>query len=684
MSLYEECLALTNGPCTSGADDTDSLSLIASAETTALHLTVPPFIDSERVEWMARCVYYISDLHLDYHVIQYLEKDASEERIRAYIHEIVMQLLDGEICDDIKAFKVPIVLFGGDISSSFALAEMFYRDFLSTWEQIADEQYRIHSKEFSSLDKEYNALKEKYDTATKSFEEWKEKHPWIKNAQKPLAEYSEKKVPGNIKELYSMISELKQAIYDKEDEFEDRDGLIADYERTRKHQYVYAILGNHELWDFCSYKDCVAAYSKLFEELTVYFLDDALYSLGPLDLPYLCDFNPGKGRFTYSLLKREDDPEKYDRQLFCMNNLLIVGGLGFAAQNTFFSAEQGIYGKAVNREEELKLCEEWLKTFNKSVEIAEQYHCSLVVLSHNPVSDWLPPSKTISNCFFFSGHTHRNIAYSGENNTVIFSDNQVGYSGKHFGFKKAKLYMPRNPFASDPDGYKEITCDEYREYYSYVCEPMPGTGNIEQQINKYEAKLYVLKQDGYVGFFLVAPRGVYICNGGQIRKIGPYEPLDRYMANFMTMVNKYIRALSPLRRVQEKLSAYIKRIGGDGDIHGTIVDIDFTNHVMVNVKDGTLTFYNSPMFGIVKTYSDIGTLLHAHCPELETEYLKIGNAQLMPISKSLSKTSSSYKVVDIKNSPYALSRRINALQRLFDKHILRDWNSNLEIQLLKK
>lgn len=28
----------------------------------------------------------------------------------------------------------------------------------------------------------------------------------------------------------------------------------------------------------------------------------------------------------------------------------------------------------------------------------------------------------------------------------------------------------------------------------------------------------------------------------------------------------------------------------------------------------------------------------------------------------------------IKNSPYAISRRVKALQRLFDKHILRDWD----------
>ena len=47
------------------------------------------------------------------------------------------------------------------------------------------------------------------------------------------------------------------------------------------------------------------------------------------------------------------------------------------------------------------------------------------------------------------------------------------------------------------------------------------------------------------------------------------------------MIEKYIVALTPLRKAQEKLSAYIKSFGGDGSIHGTIVDIDFENSISV-------------------------------------------------------------------------------------------------------
>lgn len=179
-------------------------------------------------------------------------------------------------------------------------------------------------------------------------------------------------------------------------------------------------------------------------------------------------------------------------------------------------------------------------------------------------------------------------------------------------------------------------------------------------------------------FFLTSPRGVYICNGGQVRKIGSIEPLDRYYENFKIVIEKYIVDLSPLRRAQEQLSSFVKSFGGTGTIHGTIVDIDFFNHIMLNTNDGTVTFYHSPKFGIVKTYSDIGNLLHTHCPVLEERFHEIGNGQLTTATACLSEHESEYECVDIKNSPYALSRRINALQRLFDKRILRDWNPSIE------
>ena len=136
--------------------------------------------------------------------------------------------------------------------------------------------------------------------------------------------------------------------------------------------------------------------------------------------------------------------------------------------------------------------------------------------------------------------------------------------------------------------------------------------------------------------------------------------------------------MTPLRRFQEQIASFVKSFGGRGTIHGTIIDIDRENHIMVNTFDGSVTPYNSPVFGIVKAYTDLGMLLHEHCPLLEARYKELGENQLVAASFALDEHSEQYEHVDIKNSPYALSRRVNALQRLFDKRILRAWNPDLE------
>ena len=239
MSLYEECVSLVKGPHIP-ENDMDSISLITTAESTALHVTTPSFINNEQTNSMQRSVYYISDLHLVHHIVHYFKEAASEDHIRAYIHSIVLKLFDGEFGNTIESFETPIVLFGGDISSSYSIAELFYRDFISTWEQIVDEKHRLYNLELSPISEELDAV-------SGLFSEWKEKHPWVNNAQKLLEEYSDRRVPRKIKELWTRIAELEQQTDDKLQELGLDYGWESDYEFARKHQYVYSILGNHEL-----------------------------------------------------------------------------------------------------------------------------------------------------------------------------------------------------------------------------------------------------------------------------------------------------------------------------------------------------------------------------------------------------------------------------------------------------
>ena len=62
----------------------------------------------------------------------------------------------------------------------------------------------------------------------------------------------------------------------------------------------------------------------------------------------------------------------------------------------------------------------------------------------------------------------------------------------------------------------------------------------------------------------------------------------------MDRVNKIIKEpLDKYTRYQEKIAEKIKKIGGSGNIHGCIIDIDFFNHVYINPNDMKITGYRA-------------------------------------------------------------------------------------------
>ena len=143
------------------------------------------------------------------------------------------------------------------------------------------------------------------------------------------------------------------------------------------------------------------------------------------------------------------------------------------------------------------------------------------------------------------------------------------------------------------------------------------------------------------------------------------------------MVDAYLSVLSPYRSTQEKISGFIKSFGGTGKIHGYIIDIDYYNHIMLNPVDGMITFYTSPEFGIIKTYNNLQALLSENNPVLLKGYLEQSKATDNTFSGLIPfqiENNSGFTSIDIKNSPYAGSIKMNQLQRLFDAKVLRDWD----------
>jgi len=196
-------------------------------------------------------------------------------------------------------------------------------------------------------------------------------------------------------------------------------------------------------------------------------------------------------------------------------------------------------------------------------------------------------------------------------------------------------------------------------------------------IEEYGCKFYMIKKSGYYGFFLVSDKASYISAGGRVKKISNRTNIGYYFDNFDTMIGMYINGLSPYRRAQEEIAATVRKIGGEGKIHGCIIDIDFYNHIMLNPYDGSLNFYYSPVFGQIQTYPSISALLEAHIPMLFSKYMVMGQTTLDIYKPEDALTTEGFVEVDRKGGMYGLSKKVQQIQRLFSCRILRDWNDSL-------
>ena len=116
-------------------------------------------------------------------------------------------------------------------------------------------------------------------------------------------------------------------------------------------------------------------------------------------------------------------------------------------------------------------------------------------------------------------------------------------------------------------------------------------------------------------------------------------------------------------------------IGGEGRIHGCIIDINFFNHVYVNPIDLTVTGYWASDIIQKVVYQNIPSLLKGQCPQLYANYQKLIEGKrtdpLIPKQKQteLALLPQLYLDTDI----YKASREISKMQRLGSR-ILTIWN----------
>ena len=467
--------------------------------------------------------------------------------------------------------------------------------------------------------------------------------------------------------------------------------MIASYSRENKcvnGQYIdlnriVFVLGNHELWPFGG-----KALTDIAEEYRAFFSECNMKS-GPNGIKFYLLQN------TVYYEKRELDEEKnnFERcfsvphiideaelQALSVNDLherlkhadfVMFGGIGFSGYNKTFNAKNGIYQDVISRREEIHLSKQCEMLYNK---VSASCQRPVVIATHMPIADWKQhwsPKEYIPGYVYLSGHTHYNYFFD-DNYTRVYADCQIGYKSKNIVVKWFDIQGNHDIFADYIDGIYEIAKEEYNSFYHGL---NIGSYSLKREV----AAIYMLKKNGYYCFIAksVSKKGtLMILNGGQIRALNVQDV--QYYYNYMNqMIAAINEPLSKYTNLQKRISQQIKAFGGKGTIHGSIVDIDFYNHIYVNPYDLSLIPYWARDIIAKKVYTNVASLLCCECPILYANYEKAlqspNKSDMSVIGNSLISTETqSYYSTDI----YRESRYIKKMQRL-EHHILSIWDDDL-------
>lgn len=591
-----------------------------------------------------RKIYYISDIHLLHHVTMCNWKKE--------VAHIVKQLFTKEIIDDILNYERLYFIFCGDICSSSEIAKYFFHLFKIRYLFYLSKAWNKDNEKVLPISKELalNLYRNKIYTLENKLKK-------ISYQLQKLG-YDLRKQKSNIKLInknncseyihykISEFEDLKDELNNLKDEKSEYIKTLVEGQNFDYKKYgipIFVVLGNHELNDFNSIEEAVNCYSNFFKEEGIFFLHNNMLT------------------------------SKY---------INIFGGIGFAKFNHEYNANTLCStNPPITREEEIKESEKFLEKYNRALKESIEDNKLLIIITHYPVKDWLGNENFHSICVYFNGHSHHNFSIN-TSAIQVYADNQIGYKNNNIQFKSTNLGVHYNPFIDYKDGYYEINTIQYNQFLLHKGEYIQGTKLIDLQLESGNAKFYMVKQNDFYSFFVVNQKtGTKICVGGRLKTISKIKDIEYFNSCFYAMLNKYLSITMPYRKVQEQISNELKQLGFEGKIHGCIIDIDYFHHVLLDPTNGKLTFYYSPIFGVVKTFNSfkslISTLYHDDELKFNTKSLsKYNDYLILQTSKKREKNIENILFVDRKNSIYSLSSRINQLQRLFNSNILREWRDD--------
>lgn len=463
------------------------------------------------------------------------------------------------------------------------------------------------------------------------------------------------------------------------------------------HGPIIFVLGNHELWDGCTYAngefcrkrsidEVVAAYKRFYKvgsgfEGKTYCLENEVLVCYKNSMQRNSD-EFGVGRKTAGmprgglcvlteemLLNTSTDDL---REFFNECSMIVLGGLGFCGLNPRYNADTGLFRDRVSREEDIERSKRFRAVYDRVMSCASDKR--VVVLTHTQMADWTTDAPN-KGWVYVNGHTHQNGLVKTEDGVTVLYDNQVGYKQKKWHLNQFSLERYYDPFEAWADGIYQITPQQYMDFNA-------GRG-IQMEYFRQQGDIYALKQKGIYMFMLQYGIGLYLLRGGQ--KLNVFHGLEYYAANLEQYVEKIQAAFRPYRNALDKIAAEVKRFGGSGYVHGSIVDIDFYNHIYLDPFDGYLMPYFAFDVTGRREFRSVQELLESSpIPALGSDgkpllsaYTKLldagGVSILAPTVKEDALAVVPMEVLDEKNI-YAPSRVMKSIQYLLDKGVVRVWN----------
>lgn len=340
---------------------------------------------------------------------------------------------------------------------------------------------------------------------------------------------------------------------------------------------------------------------------------------------------------------------------------IVLAGTGFSGYNTEFNAESGIYrGTIASIQEDRKQSNAFSSIYKKMLKSIPDAH--VICFTHNPMSDWLAKEEYSPNWIYIHGHTHKN-RYECNENRVILSDNQVGYHSAACYLKHITKGSSANPFRFYKNGIYVISRKDYRVFYWYAFSMRISC------YREYLEDIIMLKKNDLYMFLARNNKNnrLYLLDGGNISRInGDLE----YYYDHMEDYNKAISmSLGGIQDALNSISRAVRKIGGDGRIHGFIVDIDFSNHVYLNPNDGKLTAYSASDMVNKYVYPDIEHLLKDQLPELYKKLINTNSVLLRTDSIPIESPT-----LETDTLMYRGSREMIKYQYLLNYKVIRNWN----------